>query len=140
MKNSTLWNPCEASEKKTKTKQNWLSIFQTDFSPELMNKIIIFFLNYDLQHAQIIKNSKDCLIIRVPNLKSIFTSHIMINNFIYPFFQSSDSSNCCTIHATFIHSHTHSYTYDGGCHARRQLLIMSYLGFSILLKDTSTCN
>ena len=37
---------------------------------------------------------------------------------------------------TFTHSHTHSYTDGEGCHARRQLLIRSNLGFSILLKDT----
>ena len=38
------------------------------------------------------------------------------------------------------HSHTHSYTDDRGYNARRQLLIRSNLWFSILLKDTSTCN
>ena len=40
-----------------------------------------------------------------------------------------------TTPATF----THSYTDGGCCHARRQLLIRSNLGFSILLKDTSAC-
>ena len=53
---------------------------------------------------------------------------------------SNDISKHFTIHATFTHSHTHSYTDDGCCHARRQLLIRSNLGFSILLKDTSTCS
>ena len=51
-------------------------------------------------------------------------------------FQSTDHSKRLTIHATF----THSYTDGGNCHARRQLLIRSNLGFGILLKDTSTCS
>ena len=51
-------------------------------------------------------------------------------------FQSADRSKRFTIHATFTHSQTHSYTDDRGCHARCQLLIRSNLGFSILLKDT----
>ena len=42
--------------------------------------------------------------------------------------------------ATVTHSHTHSYTDGGGCHARCQLCIRSNLGFSILLKDASTCS
>ena len=43
-------------------------------------------------------------------------------------FQSTDRSKRF---ATFTHSHTHSYTDGGGCHARRQLLIRSNLGLSI---------
>ena len=39
----------------------------------------------------------------------------------------------------FTHSHTLSYSDGRGCHSRCQLLIMSNLGFSILLKDTSRC-
>ena len=45
-------------------------------------------------------------------------------------FQSTDCSKHFTIHATFTHSHTHSYTDDGVCHARRQLLITSNLGLN----------
>ena len=55
-------------------------------------------------------------------------------------FQCTDHSKCFTVLATFSHSHTYSYTNGRGCHARCQLHIRSNLGFSILLKDTSTCS
>ena len=45
-------------------------------------------------------------------------------------FQSTDSLKCFTIHATFTHSHTHSYTGGRGGHARWQLLIRSNLGYA----------
>ena len=59
----------------------------------------------------------------------------MVNElaFIERFFQYSKPF---TVLAAF--THTHSYTDDGGCHARCQLHIRSNLGFSILLKGAST--
>ena len=55
-------------------------------------------------------------------------------------FQSINHSKRFTILATFTHLHTHSYTDGRNCHARCQLHFRSNLGFSILLKDTSTCS
>ena len=55
-------------------------------------------------------------------------------------FQSINHSKRFTILATFTHLHTHSYTDGRYRHARCQLHIRSNLGFSILLKDTSTCS
>ena len=51
--------------------------------------------------------------------------------------QSTDHSKHFTIIATFTHSHTFIHWWM--C-ARRQLHIRSNLGFSVLLKDASTCS
>ena len=79
----------------------------------------------------------------ITQAKHFLKNVININNLFLGlhFYSATDRSKRFIMLVTFTHSHTHSYADGGGCHARCQLqATRGNLGFSILLKDTSTCS